>query len=1024
MARRAYVGVVAAVGAVLAAPVARADGPEPSGHGEGPPADASAPAVQPGGEGERAPAPARATTQQATITATAPTVDDVRWTADVVDVSATITFLSALVSLTNVGDKAVWQFDWPSLDADFIQKDEARVSRPGESGYTLVQEGENFYLDSFGLLSNSRVSYTPGTQRRLSIGPFISGTNAPRHPGIWEGRVVHRTAAGENFFDPADKDTFLLVGHVSQHLPGFDEEGNKLSGDGQTVPGINKPVERPFVVQVLRNDAQPGNLTRNDDGSFGGTPKAGVPVSFVITSQPPGTVGASLSVTQTTTDANGLAQTVLSSGDQYGVYQVQATITNACTGSPLVFTAEVPRPDYISLEVTDKVILAPGPLTLIGGKGAATVTVTAVGWANGDDGVEGTADDFRVGPIAVDWAFARAKNDAQIVGTASSREKVLNKESVEISPGEKSGRSNLNVEEHAPADRRTALTATFDVTVVGELFLGMDDPLVGTASDFDPAAATRSDEWSKSFPRGNAEEPHQVRLYAAVLDEHDKLITDVDGLVVRFFLTETSEFPGSATGNVEGQGPDAVLENGTSEIVVPIVGGVAETVLEYRDMRARTHVHAIVEGAPHNQDKPAPDDADNDGIADAWEQANGLNPADATDAALDADRDAFNRHKDNDAATGPGGIRYHGDGLTALEEFGGIPVQQPPRDLGPSKVLSTNEMTDFVTGTQRGGPHVKDVFVFLDRDLAVANTRLEPFGFGWHRIRREAMDRNALAAGPLYAGTIDTNTTQPPPNQCAIRVEINQTQTDINRLGETIGVINNERLTNGTLVGNAVVIYAGAIRDFVTKMGMPLEANITLVEYVFAHESGHILGLHHPVRQRTFAGAVPPAPRNRQGDKVDLQNFWVEERVDPTDPTKKTYLLTFYVPLIVGPQGDRIMLETAVGSRSAENPAGADVNDLLTPEVLRLALPGQRINAAVTVAEPSSHVHDAIEFRIPLETDPRIKVDPNDPNSAYQPFYTTHHEGFLMDPGYCTVAPQGGPKPSDLQRAYISRQVP
>jgi hypothetical protein len=71
-------------------------------------------------------------------------------------------------------------------------------------------------------------------------------------------------------------------------------------------------------------------------------PIGGVPVTYTITSFPVGGQGPSLSITSTTTLSNGQASSILTLGDEPGVYTVTAEVSGlvgSLSGSPVVFTA-------------------------------------------------------------------------------------------------------------------------------------------------------------------------------------------------------------------------------------------------------------------------------------------------------------------------------------------------------------------------------------------------------------------------------------------------------------------------------------------------------------------------------------------------------------------------------------------------------------------------------------------------------------------------------------------------------------
>jgi hypothetical protein len=432
------------------------------------------------GSGSAGGGPAQRTGTQALAVAAASDVSDVRWTSDEVDVSATITFMSALVTLSNVGDSAVWKFDWSQLDSNFIQQGEARTPRPGESGYTLFQVNASQYvLRSFGLVQNDEISYTPGTARRLIIGPFISGTNAPRHPGIWEGRVIIRTQSGAVFDDPADHDKFLLIGHVAQKLPGTNPDGSQASGDGQFTYKFNTALA-PFSVQVIRNDAQPGNMEFSN-GVFSGVAKAGVQTSFSLSLPTADTVGASITPTSTVTNGSGLATTTLTTGDQPGVYQINGSVPNVCNLPNLAFTAEVRGVNYLRIRMDPTQILVrpgAGEDPVIFGISAPQVpshqSITCIGFYNGLDRREETADDKSLGPVEADWVFANgAKNEATIVGAGPAGGTTTR--TITLDGGAVAGTSKLKVSFTPENASRPTARGTFNVEIVEVVVTVLDE---------------------------------------------------------------------------------------------------------------------------------------------------------------------------------------------------------------------------------------------------------------------------------------------------------------------------------------------------------------------------------------------------------------------------------------------------------------------------------------------------------------------------------------------------------------------
>jgi len=115
------------------------------------------------------------------------------------------------------------------------------------------------------------------------------------------------------------------TGDAVSHNVDYDPWADRLlvlSGDGQTGT-VGAPLANPFASQ-LKNSS--GNSTAIKD----------VPVSWNITSTPPGATGQSLSDTDTTTDSNGQASSTLTLGDKVGTHTVTANVPGESTAT---FTA-------------------------------------------------------------------------------------------------------------------------------------------------------------------------------------------------------------------------------------------------------------------------------------------------------------------------------------------------------------------------------------------------------------------------------------------------------------------------------------------------------------------------------------------------------------------------------------------------------------------------------------------------------------------------------------------------------------
>src|SRR5262249_694214 len=95
-----------------------------------------------------------------------------------------------------------------------------------------------------------------------------------------------------------------------------------LSGDHQGAP-INKPMPSDLTIKVT--DAN-------------GTAVAGVPVSYALTSLPPGASGANLNVRSLETRSDGTASAQFFAGDKRGNYGVTATCPTCSAPNTVTFT--------------------------------------------------------------------------------------------------------------------------------------------------------------------------------------------------------------------------------------------------------------------------------------------------------------------------------------------------------------------------------------------------------------------------------------------------------------------------------------------------------------------------------------------------------------------------------------------------------------------------------------------------------------------------------------------------------------
>ena len=137
------------------------------------------------------------------------------------------------------------------------------------------------------------------------------------------------------------------TGDAVSHNVDYDPWADRLlvlSGDGQTGT-VGAPLANPFASQ-LKNSS--GNSTAIKD----------VPVSWNITSTPPGATGQSLSDTDTTTDSNGQASSTLTLGNKVGTYTVTANVPGESTAT---FTATATAGSL------DHIVVSPDTATITAG---------------------------------------------------------------------------------------------------------------------------------------------------------------------------------------------------------------------------------------------------------------------------------------------------------------------------------------------------------------------------------------------------------------------------------------------------------------------------------------------------------------------------------------------------------------------------------------------------------------------------------------------------------------------------------
>lgn len=146
----------------------------------------------------------------------------------------------------------------------------------------------------------------------------IGTTNAPQL-GFTTTDTIDSVGTGPTYFafNTNSPGTWTRTGQGAARL-------SLLSGNSQTGAALTV-LPNSLVVQTT---------------DLGGSPLAGIPISFAIRQQPAGAAGAALTAATATTNSNGTASTQLTLGNLRGQYQVTARCsgTQTCTPSNVVFT--------------------------------------------------------------------------------------------------------------------------------------------------------------------------------------------------------------------------------------------------------------------------------------------------------------------------------------------------------------------------------------------------------------------------------------------------------------------------------------------------------------------------------------------------------------------------------------------------------------------------------------------------------------------------------------------------------------
>ncbi|MGH2568443.1 MAG: dockerin type I domain-containing protein, partial [Bacteroidota bacterium] len=142
---------------------------------------------------------------------------------------------------------------------------------------------------------------------------------------------------------------------VATALPGVPASILAVSGNNQS-KSILQTLDSALLVRVVDAD---------------NNPVPGIPVSFLISSTPGASVGHSLSVSEADTKSNGEASTVLTLGDQLGIYKVTASVANVgaveFSATTEVVLADVNNDDEVNIaDLTTIIDHILGRITLSG----------------------------------------------------------------------------------------------------------------------------------------------------------------------------------------------------------------------------------------------------------------------------------------------------------------------------------------------------------------------------------------------------------------------------------------------------------------------------------------------------------------------------------------------------------------------------------------------------------------------------------------------------------------------------------
>jgi hypothetical protein len=177
--------------------------------------------------------------------------------------------------------------------------------------------------DSYNLQLTTQNNFTtPLLTASGIISTSYSVSSALAKSTEFQWRVQAANAGGTSFWTPAWRFTTL----------GNPTTLSSISGGGQSKP-INTALDNPFIVKVTDEV---------------GDPVTDVGVMFTISSVPSGATGQSLSVTNTTTDSEGFAGSVLTLGNRTGEYIVTVS-SSGLTSVQFSATATPGTPSQLTI---------------------------------------------------------------------------------------------------------------------------------------------------------------------------------------------------------------------------------------------------------------------------------------------------------------------------------------------------------------------------------------------------------------------------------------------------------------------------------------------------------------------------------------------------------------------------------------------------------------------------------------------------------------------------------------------------